>query len=87
MVASIALRIREGSFSETGGTKRAGAIRVPGVSYLLRSSSKEASMPPQCGTVQPQYKALYGTGAYESGFPLSPISKQISASSKVAAIT
>jgi hypothetical protein len=54
--------------------------------FFLRSSSKEASMPPQCGTVQSQCKALYGTGAYENGFPLSPISKQISASSKVAAI-
>src|SRR5215217_7433240 len=48
--------------------------------------ASSASMPPQCGTVQSQCKALYGSGAYESGFPLNPISKQISASSKVAAI-
>jgi len=36
--------------------------------------------------VQFHCKALYGTGEYESGFPLNPIKKQVSASTKTTAI-
>jgi hypothetical protein len=72
------MNLRQILFSDTQGIRRAGATSSPGLLCIYAST--------MCGTVQSQCKALYGSGAYESGFPLNAISKQISASSNVAAI-